>query len=250
MKKERFFGISYTFKRDEVQTEIERMVDFNQKGYICVADGVTLSMSHRDGLLKKVLDESAITVCDSGWVPLYLRSLYKINREQYCGSDLLMDVVSLKKYKLMFLGASQLTLDALKQQLSLVDQRILQMPFISLPFRNVLDFDYKQIAEDIKLHNPDVIFISLGMPKQELFMHYLLPYLEKGVLIGVGAAFKFHSGLSAQKRAPKWMIKAKMEWLHRIYSEPKKQLKRCGLIISSMPFIYIKEYHNKQKNSL
>lgn len=214
----------------------------NRKTYVCVADGVTLSLSHKNEELRKVLDESGINVCDSGWVPLYLKSLYKVDREQYSGSNLLMDLVSAKKYKFMFLGATEEILSALKTQLSALDSRISDMPFLELPFLSIDEFDYSQIAQSINEVSPDIIFISLGMPKQEFFMHRLKPYLNKGVLIGVGAAFKFHSGLQGNKRAPQWMIRYKMEWVYRILSEPKKQIKRCALIIGSMPMIYFKEY--------
>ncbi|MCC8145457.1 MAG: WecB/TagA/CpsF family glycosyltransferase [Bacteroidales bacterium] len=246
MKKEKFFGIHYTFGKEYIQSKICEVIRSNQKGYVCVADGVTLSMSHKNPELKTILDHSLLTICDSGWVPLYLKSLYNIRREQYCGSDLLMDIVSLKKYKMMFLGSSRDILTALQQRLSSVDPEIQSMLFSSLPFREVKDFDYEQIAEQIKEDNPDIIFVSLGMPKQEFFMHYLLPHLDRGILIGVGAAFNFHSGLRDKKRAPQWMIHSKIEWLHRIFSEPKKQMKRCSLIISSMPFIYFNEYRKKR----
>jgi N-acetylglucosaminyldiphosphoundecaprenol N-acetyl-beta-D-mannosaminyltransferase len=244
---EEFFGINYTFGKDQVQAKIDDMLLSRQKGYIIVADGVTLSMSHKNKDLKKVLDESGMTICDSGWVPLYLRFLYHIRREQYSGSDFLMDRVQAKKYKMMFLGSSSNTLQALKTRLSAIDERIASMPFVSLPFLDVSEFNYPEIAQQINEQDPDLIFVSLGMPKQEFFMHNLYPYLNRGILVGVGAAFKFHSGLANQKRAPKWMIRLKMEWIFRIFSEPKKQIKRCSLIISSMPCIFAKECKKRKK---
>ncbi|GHT39886.1 hypothetical protein FACS189437_04570 [Bacteroidia bacterium] len=244
---EDFFGINYTFGKDKVQAKIDELLLSRQKGYVIVADGVTLSMSHKNKALKKVLDESDMIICDSGWVPLYLRSLYHIEREQYSGSDFLMDMVQAQKYKMMFLGSSNATLQALKTRLSSIDERMAVMPFVSLPFLDVSEFNYPEIAQQINEQDPDLIFVSLGMPKQEFFMHHLSPYLNRGILIGVGAAFKFHSGLASQKRAPKWMIRLKLEWLYRLFSEPKKQIKRCSLIASSMPCIYMKEYKKKKR---
>jgi len=238
---ETYFGITYCFDKNYIHSYIDQLVFSNQKGYICVADGVSLSTSYKNKEFSKVISDSSLTICDSGWVPLYLRLLYGIRREQYSGSDFLENIVNQKKYNLMFIGASEDILSALQNNLSKVDERIASMPFIPLPYKSVSDFDYEQIAEQIMAFNPDIIFVSLGMPKQELFMHNLLPYLKRGVLVGVGAAFKFHSGLATQKRAPAWMIKAKMEWMHRIFSEPNKQLKRCSLILGTMPFIFWKE---------
>lgn len=244
---EKYFGIDYTFEKNLVRERIDQIVTSSQKGYVCVADGVTLSMSQNNNDLRSVLNHSAINICDSGWVPMYLRWIYGIKRDQYCGSDILIDLVNAKKYKMMFMGASDNTLEALQKSLSAKDERIRDMKFCSLPFREVDGFDYEAIANQIKEENPDIVFVSLGMPKQEFFMYRLEPFLERGVLIGVGAAFKFHSGLPDQKRAPQWMIKSKMEWVHRIFSEPKKQLKRCSLIFITMPTLLIKEYRIKIK---
>ncbi|GHT76195.1 hypothetical protein AGMMS50262_13710 [Bacteroidia bacterium] len=247
---EEYFGINYTFGKDAIDSTIDKWLQSDEKKYVCVADGVTLALSTENKALKNVLDEAGMVVCDSSWVPLYLRSLYGIKREQYAGSDFLMNAVTAKKYRLMFIGASEHTLDALKNNLARKNEGIREMTFLPLPFLDVTEFDYKQIAEEINRNRPDLIFVSLGMPKQEFFMHRLIPYINRGVLIGVGAAFKFHSGLANQKRAPQFMIKAKMEWIYRIWSEPEKQLKRCRLIFMSMPKIYWKEYRNKKNVAL
>ena len=77
-------------------------------------------------------------------------------------------------------------------------------------------------------------------------MYHLKSYLNRGVCIGIGAAFKFFSGLSGHRRAPQWMIKCKIEWVHRIFSEPKKQLKRCGLIVKTIPRLLYLEYKIKK----
>lgn len=245
---ESYFGIRYCFDKRKVHAVIEKMVINQTSGYVCVADGVTLAMSHRNENLKNVLKEANLITCDSGWVPVYLKSLYSINRNQYSGSDLMMDIVEMKKYTIMFLGSSGNILTSLKEQLTKKDSRIEYMDFLSLPFMDVEEFDYQQIAQTVHKSNPDIILVSLGMPKQEFFMNKLRPHINKGVLIGVGAAFKFHSGLSNEKRAPRWMIKAKLEWVHRIFSEPKKQIKRCSLIFTTMPGIYWKEYRIKKQN--
>lgn len=71
-------------------------------------------------------------------------------------------------------------------------------------------------------------------------MSKLKPHLRRGVLIAVGAAFKFYSG-QEESRAPEWMRKAKLEFLYRVYSDPKKQFSRCRRIISTLPRILREE---------
>jgi len=247
---EKYFGIAYEFDKGVVFDTIDSLVQSNRKGYVCVADGVTLSMSQNYPLLKKILDEADIVTCDSGWVPLFLKWIYGIERGQLSGSELFSSILHKKKYKMMFLGASNSILKPLRENISKIDNKILDMPFLSLPFRTVEDFDYKEIADFINTENPDIVWIALGMPKQEIFMYHLKSYLNRGVCIGIGAAFKFFSGLSGHRRAPQWMIKCKIEWIHRIFSEPKKQLKRCWLIVKTIPRLLYLEYKIKETKNV
>ena len=120
------------------------------------------------------------------------------------------------------------------------------MVFQELPFLTVEEFDYKSIAKKIEEDGADIIWVALGAPKQERFMANLKPFLSHGVMIAVGAAFNFYSGLNV-KRAPEWMVKNHLEFCYRIYSEPKKQLKRCWGIITSLPRLLLSEYKVKHR---
>ena len=127
-----------------------------------------------------------------------------------------------------------------------IDGRIANMTFYELPFCSVDQFDYPEIAGKVNADGADIIWVALGAPKQEIFMSKLKPYLHKGVMIAVGAAFKFYSGLD-ERRAPEWMVKHHLEFVYRIFSEPKKQLKRCSWIIITLPGLLFGEWKKKQK---
>lgn len=142
------------------------------------------------------------------------------------------------------MGTSQNTLNGLKNNLLKENPDVANMQFIELPYKAVDDFDYEDIAKLIKVDNADIIWIALGAPKQEIFMSRLKPFLKHGVMIAVGAAFKFYSGLE-EKRAPQWMIKLHMEFLFRIACDPKKQLKRCGWIVVTLPGLLYAEWKKK-----
>ena len=64
-------------------------------------------------------------------------------------------------------------------------------------------------------------------------------------MIAVGAAFKFYSGTDV-KRAPHWMVKMHLEFVYRIFSEPKKQLKRCGWIVYTLPGLLYREWRKNK----
>lgn len=239
-KVEKYFNISYEFDPSVARERIARQVAGDGTGYVCVADANILQQVHNDLGYRKVIDEAMFSICDSSWVPVFLKWIHGIERGQYCGSSIFKDVIEMKRYRQFFMGTSANTLHALKRNLAQMDPAIESMTFYELPFLNVEDFDYPAIAEMVNRDNPDIIWVALGAPKQEIFMSKLKPHLRRGVLIAVGAAFKFYSG-QEESRAPEWMRKAKLEFLYRVYSDPKKQFSRCRRIISTLPRILREE---------
>lgn len=242
---ERFFNIRYEFNKDEVLSAIVTRLDQPGSDYICVSDGNILNNAYRNKDYLDVINGGMFSICDSSYVPLYLKLIYNINRNQYAGSDIFYDLIRQNKYRMIFLGTKQSTLDCLKKELSKINPEIQSMTFKELPFLPVEDFDYKGIAKMIEEDKADIVWISLGAPKQEKFMAHLKPYLNHGVMIAIGATFNFYSGLKI-KRAPDWMVRNHLEFVYRIYSEPKKQLIRCWGILSTLPAILIGELKEKR----
>lgn len=241
---ERYFNINYEFSKQEVYANIDATLASNKSGYICVADGNILNRVNNDEAYREVVNGGMFSTCDSSWVPLYLKWIYGIKREQYCGSQIFADVVGQCKYKMAFLGTSQATLDGLRANMTKIDARIADMMFWELPFASVEEFNYQEIADRLNSYNADIVWIALGAPKQEIFMHHLKPYLNRGVMIAVGAVFKFFSGVE-EKRAPEWMIRSHTEFIYRIMRDPKKQLRRCWEIVRGLPRIYWEEKRRK-----
>ena len=115
------------------------------------------------------------------------------------------------------------------------------MSFETLPFEKVENFNYQAIANMINQDNPDIIWVSLGAPKQEEFMYKILPYLNRGVMFGFGAIFDFYSEATNKQRAPKIFLILKIEWIYRLIREPRKQGKRITNIIKVLPRILMEE---------
>lgn len=241
---EKYFNIRYEFDREEVEKAIAFAVASGTPGYICVSDGVILDRVNRDPEYCKVVDGAMFSICDSSYVPLYLKWIYGIHREQYCGSQIFMDIIRSRKYRMFFMGTSQEILDGLKSNLVKIDPKVAEMTFYELPFCSADEFDYPAIAEMVRNDGADIVWVALGAPKQEIFMSRLKPYLDRGVMIAVGAAFKFFSGVEA-KRAPEWMVKLHLEFVYRIFREPRKQIRRCWNIVSTLPKLLWQEYRRK-----
>lgn len=102
------------------------------------------------------------------------------------------------------------------------------------PFRPLTGEEDAGIVEMIKGAAPDVLWVGIGCPKQELWMREHKEMLNVPVMVGVGAAFDFLSGVKPQ--APVWMRDNGLEWLFRLAGEPKRLWRRY--LIGNSLFIY------------
>ena len=87
-----------------------------------------------------------------------------------------------------------------------------------------LDEDQPEIVERINAAKPDLLFVALGNPKQELWMGRNAGRLDVSVMIGVGGTFNFITG--KVKRAPRWVQRSGLEWIYRICQEPGRLWRR------------------------
>jgi len=95
---------------------------------------------------------------------------------------------------------------------------------MSPPFRPLTAAEIAALRGEIAAQRPDILWVGLSTPKQELFMAQHGPQLDAGLLIGVGAAFDFHAGVTPQ--APRWMQQSGLEWLFRLGVEPRRLWRR------------------------
>jgi N-acetylglucosaminyldiphosphoundecaprenol N-acetyl-beta-D-mannosaminyltransferase len=94
----------------------------------------------------------------------------------------------------------------------------------SPPFRPMTAMEEKELQAQASLLRPDIIWVGLSTPKQERFMARYLPMLDTKLMIGVGAAFLFHTGVIQD--SPRWVKHAGLQWLHRLLQEPARLWKR------------------------
>ena len=87
-----------------------------------------------------------------------------------------------------------------------------------------LDEEQPEIVERINAAKPDLLFVALGNPKQELWMGRNAARLDVPVMIGVGGTFNFITG--RVKRAPRWVQRSGLEWIYRICQEPGRLWRR------------------------
>lgn len=243
-----YFNITFEFNKEHVVSKIEQSVADRLKGYICVVDGNIISEVQLKQDYAAIINNSLLNICDSSWAPIFIRWIHRDKYVSFTGDDLFIHLLSERKYKSMFLGSTPEILVNLKEKLKIFDPDINEMIFFPLPFCAIDEFDYQGIAESINEVDPDLIWISLGAPKQEEFMSRLVTFVNRGVLIAVGAVFNYHSGYSEKKRAPAFFIKLKIEWVFRMVQEPKKNISRVGRFLRTVPKLLISEFQRKQGN--
>jgi len=122
-----------------------------------------------------------------------------------------------------FFGSSPIVLEKLENSVRQKHPNINIVYSYSPPFRELTTLENEAIIDDINQSDVGVLFVGLGCPKQEIWMHAHKDRV-KAVMLGVGAAFDFIAGVKPQ--APNWIQKIGMEWFYRLISEPKRLWKR------------------------
>ena len=94
----------------------------------------------------------------------------------------------------------------------------------SPPFRPLTEEEDREIVAMIRASAPDILWVGLSTPKQEQWMYGHSSGLGVPVMVGVGAAFDIHSG--RKRRAPRWMQEHGLEWMFRLFQEPRRLWRR------------------------
>lgn len=192
--------------------------------YICVGNVHTTVMAHDDPHYHRVQSEAAFVLPDGKPLSVYSRKHGFPEAERVTGPDLMLALFArdngLKHY---FYGSTEKTLAMLEEKLRGTYPDIQIVGMEAPPFRELTKEEDEEAVRRINASGADVIWVGLGAPKQENWMH---AHKEKvgGVMIGVGAGFDYHAGNI--KRAPVWMQRLSLEWLYRLLQDPKRLFKR------------------------
>lgn len=194
--------------------------------YICVSNVHTTVMAYKSADYLKVQNGAAMVLPDGK--PLYLVSKWKGFQDagRVAGPDLMPEILRLseeKGYTHYFYGTTDDTLQKLKTELTKEYPKLKIVGMYSPPFRKLNDEEDRQIIDNINATGADFIWVALGAPKQESWM-YEHQGKVCGLMIGVGAAFDFHAKVI--KRAPEIFQKLSLEWLYRMFQDPKRLWKR------------------------
>lgn len=195
--------------------------------YICLAPAHSIMDCYNDNIIRKIFNNSKLTVPDGMAVVWILKLGGNRSVSRVYGPDLLLslcELSSLEGWKHYFYGSTLPVLNDLQKNLH-NDFPDLDIVGVHSPPYNKGKIDEDQgIIDKINQAAPDIIWVGLGSPKQDLWMADNRERLDAPLMIGVGAAFDFISGNTEQ--APRWMQKSGFEWLFRLISEPGRLWRR------------------------
>lgn len=193
---------------------------------VCICNVHSVVTASQDEAFGRVVHEADMATPDGAPVAWMLRRLGHAEQQRINGPDLMWrycEQAQSRAEPLFFYGSSEETLATLKVKLLAAFPALNIAGAISPPFRTLTNDEDEAIVAQINASGAGVVFVSLGCPKQELWMAAHRGRIH-AVMIGVGAAFDYHAGTI--QRAPKWMQDGGLEWLHRLASEPRRLWRR------------------------
>ena len=231
------FNIHIEFDSNVFCKTVEEFISNRQKAYVCVVDGNVITMAQKDLRYREIVNGANINTCDGSSISMMANSLYGTHYSAFNGPELFEYYIE-RPYRHVLVGNTQKKVEQIKAKVAEKGLPV-DLQHVDVPFVAVEDFDYPAIAKQINALNPDIVWVSLGAPKQETFIHNIFPYIQRGVLFGIGAAFNFYTGdLNNNKKEIHGL---RFIWLERLFKEPKKQLKRLAGFLSVLPKMYWEE---------
>jgi N-acetylglucosaminyldiphosphoundecaprenol N-acetyl-beta-D-mannosaminyltransferase len=216
-------------------TDYERTIEWmdatiatGQRGYICVAAVHTVMVCQEDPELRAAVLGSDLTVPDGQPLVWAMNALGHDLSSRVYGPDLMA-----RYCERAALTGARMFLYGGRNQGALVQLALnlrTRYPGLNIvggyapPFRALTGEEEDFVLNEINRSQADVVWVGIGVPKQEKWMAAMRDRLRAPVLVGVGAAFDFHAGLVSQ--APRWMQSMGLEWAYRLRQEPGRLWRR------------------------
>lgn len=188
-------------------------------GYVCLCTVNGVAEARADTEFMRIFNSSWLTTPDG--MPVVWMGPPGV--ERVYGPDLMLAVCDRGRasgLRHFFYGGNPGVAPELASRLSARFPGLVVAGFYTPPYRELSSQEKKELGVAVAQGRPDIVWVGLGTPKQERFMAGLGADLDAGLLIGVGAAFDFHSG--SVRQAPPWVRRIGMEWLFRLCMEPSR----------------------------
>jgi N-acetylglucosaminyldiphosphoundecaprenol N-acetyl-beta-D-mannosaminyltransferase len=207
-----------------------------QKGYVCVAGVHGIMEARRDSSLARVFRNAFLVVPD-GVPTVWMGRSQGLSMTRVFGPDLMLAVMQDRRLagaRHYLYGGAAGVAQQLKRALLQNCPELRIAGTYCPPFRSLSITEQRELLDDVKRLQPDMIWVGLSTPKQERFMAEYLPRLSTTLMLGVGAAFDYHTGRI--KDSPNWVKRMGLQWMHRLMQDPLRLWRRY--LFNNPPFAY------------
>lgn len=205
---------------------IQRWVQTGISGYVIAANVHVVMTAHGNQTFQQVVNGASLVTPDGMPLVWGLRLLGIPKQQRVYGPDLMLawcDRAAQTGLPIYLYGGTEVMLQELVNRLVQRFPQLAIAGYHAPPFRPLTPLEEEQDVQRIKASGAAVVFVGLGCPKQEFWMARQQLHIS-AVMVGVGAAFSFHSGEVSQ--APRWMMRLGLEWFYRLCSEPRRLWQR------------------------
>ena len=214
----KLFGIEIDEReREEIFRDIRGRIERNERAFVVTANALIMLKVAKLPEYRKAIEKADLVIPDGSGIVL-VSKLRGRRVHKYPGVELAVDLLKEGKKK----GWSFYLLGAREEVVGKLAKKLRENGI------NVVGYHHGYFKgdgplEEMRERKPDVVFVAMGAPKQEMWIARNLDSFEKGIFLGVGGTFDVLSG--CKRRAPEWMVKMGLEWLYRIFQEPSRRWK-------------------------
>lgn len=204
-----------------VEAVIDRVMS-HLGGYAVLCNVHVLMTAQEEAGLRDAVDDAWEVFPDGAPVAWLQRRQGAAAAERVGGPDLMLAVLDrgrARGLRHVLVGSTDPTLQRLEERIRSQLRGVEIVGTLAPPFGDESEWSDDAIAS-VRAWQPDIIWLALGAPKQEMWMRRYAAAVSPALVIGVGAAFDFHA--ETKKRAPRWMRNVGLEWAHRLGSEPTR----------------------------
>jgi N-acetylglucosaminyldiphosphoundecaprenol N-acetyl-beta-D-mannosaminyltransferase len=227
---------------DEAARIIEQWIAQGTRSYVCVTGAHGVMESRRRPDLRAIHNAAGMVTPDGMPLVWFARLLGHSRTRRVYGPDLMrrLSAVSEQRgYRQFYYGGGHGVADQLCRVMLQRHPSLRIVGTLCPPFRPLTQEEDRAAIERINTAEPDIVWVGLSTPKQELWMAAHRVHIAAPVMIGVGAAFDFLAG--TKRQAPLWAQRNGLEWAFRLCSEPRRLLRRYSYIVPTFGILALRE---------
>lgn len=244
-------GINITSStRGEIKEYLRRTLSGNSLNQLWITFNLDFfRIASENNEFKNICEKAHLVLPDGNGILHLIKAVTGKKAKRITGNDILDFTLHLSnniKIKAAFVGSREKVLNKLVSKIQKEYPSLEIVSAVSPPFNFENDEEYNsRLVSDLANASPDILFLAIGCPRQELWLNKHKEQIGAKINIGVGGAFDFFTG--HKKRSPRFLQEISMEWFWRLIHEPKRLSHRY--LVKDFPFFIKKMIHYKFNNA-